>query len=239
MLVARSHGARLELPGADLEMANLPHVDLRFANLAGANLRGAMLWGALLDGACLDGADLTCDNLTWSNLYGCGLKGALLIEADLDEALVGPSLADAVTLGADLVTVTPMMTGPDSWAKVAGGTGDPTLRARGDALWKAHRAQAPASLRARGAAGFSRKAEQLALSRARVLSDDDLQDLLRWSVATGRPLNLRGCNLGGANLRGAVLRGACLSFTDATGADTRGADLEGASLDESQGWRRS
>jgi uncharacterized protein YjbI with pentapeptide repeats len=91
-------------------------------------------------------------------------------------------------------------------------------------------------LRARGAAGFSQKADELERARTRVLSDADLHDLLGWSKTTGSPLNLRGCNLSGANLRNASLRGACLAFTDVTGADARGVDLTGANLQDSCGW---
>jgi uncharacterized protein YjbI with pentapeptide repeats len=105
-------------------------------------------------------------------------------------------------------------------------------------------------LRKRGAAGFSLsgndpgftgdwiayKAMRLEQARMRVLSDEDLQDLLRWSASTGKPLNLRGCNLSGAKLRKASLRGACLAYTDATGADIEGVDLSGADLEGSHGW---
>ena len=75
-------------------------------------------------------------------------------------------------------------------------------------------------------------------AQTRVLSDPDLQDLLRWSASTGKPLNLRGCNLSGAKLRNASLRGACLAFTNATGADIHGVDLAGADLEGSYGWER-
>lgn len=110
LLVARSsvevHHEPVELAGAVLEMAALPHVDLRGANLKGANLRGAMLWGARFDGACLDGADLTCSDLSWASLAGCSLRETLLVEAEMDETLVDLGLQGAVTAGAGMTTVT-------------------------------------------------------------------------------------------------------------------------------------
>ena len=260
MLVARSsvssppgHRPPLDLAGANLEMANIPHIDFAGANLKGANLRGAMLWGALLDDACLDDADLTCADLTWSSLCGCSVKGTLLVEADLDEALVD-GLGDAVTAGAAMITINPC--GPAfrkfRSAHASNASEDVSRKSRDDALLKAHVQAAPLSLRKRGAAGFRLsnpgstinadaylyKAKRLEEARSRVLNDADLQELLHWSASTGRPLNLRGCNLSGANLRDASLRGACLAFTNATGADVRGADLTGVNLEDSRGWER-
>lgn len=235
MLVARSsvgaHHVPLNLAGAQLEMANLPHVDLRGANLARANLRGAMLWGARLDGACLDGADLTCANLIWGCLRACSVNGTLLVEAALDETVVC-CLSEAITAGADLITVTftaealRQMVQRDAGTlgeiaeEVAGRS--EALRARDSAILRSHAQSAPPTLRARGAAGASRRYEELQLARARVLSDGDLEELFCWSAVTGKPLNLRGCNLSGASLRTASLRVAGLEWTDATGADTRG-----------------
>ena len=252
ILVARSsvgaHHVPLNLAHAQLEMANLPHVDLRGANLAGVNLRGAMLWGARLDGACLDGADLSCANLTWGSLVGCSMNGTLLVEADLDETLVDGGLWDTVTVGAEMVTITP--TGED-WGLSAQDWSHSTpprlmpeemirikaaAEARDAVILREHRQRATPAMRRRGASGFSRKFEELELAQARVLSDHDIQGLLHFSAATGKPLNLRGCNLSGANLRNAVLRGACLSFTDATGAEKRGVDLIGADLEHADGW---
>lgn len=251
MLVARSsvgvHHVPLNLPNANLEMANLPHVDLRGANLAGADLRGAMLWGARLDFACLDGADLTCANLTWGSLVGCSMHGTLLVEADLDEATVDGGLGNAVTAGADMVTVTfgLNMLGqlqeeaarpPRELSEDMARRGE--AKAGEQALLEAHRQNAPWSLRKRGAAGFTKKGEQLEQAQARVLSDGDLQDLLHWSATTCKPLNLRGCNLSGANFRDALLDGACLGFADLTGASMRGASLVGADMENSCGWRK-
>jgi len=111
--------------------------------------------------------------------------------------------------------------------------------ARDYAALRAHKQSAPMSLRERGAAGFSPdKHWRLHQARTRVLSDADLEDLLRWSASTGKPLNLRGCNLSGAKLRNASLRGACLAFTNASGADIDGVDLAGADLENSYGWER-
>jgi uncharacterized protein YjbI with pentapeptide repeats len=265
MLVARSsvsshlaHRVPLNLAGADLEMATLPYVHLYGANLKGANLRGAMLWGAILDDACLDNADLTCADLTWSSLSGCSTKGALLVEADLDEALVDDFLPDAVTAGSYMDTISLTAQGggrmaesrPDTPEEMA--RTNQAKRARDDAVLRAHKQRAPLSLRKRGAAGFglcrndpgftddgyAYKRRKFDQAQTRVLSDDDLQDLLRWSASTGKPLNLRGCNLSGANLRNASLRGACLAFSNATGADVHGVDLAGADLEGSYGWER-
>jgi len=250
----------LNLAGADLEMAILPRVDLSGADLTGANLRGAMLWGARLDRACLDGADLTCADLTWSSLAECSMKGTLLVEADLDEARV--DLGGAITVGAAMETVTftaPAIrrmresrdeAGPERETPEEVFRRTEAARVREEAILHAHQQSAPLSLRKRGAAGFrlcrsapgfagdwyAYKEGKFQQAQTRVLSDVDLRDLLGWSAATGKPLNLRGCNLEGANLRNASLRGACLAFTRATGADTRGVDLDGADLEGSWGW---
>jgi len=260
MLVARSsvpsdcgYHVPLNLAGADLEMADLPHVDLRRANLKGANLRGAMLWGALLDDACLDDADLTCTNLTWSHLCGCSKKGTLLVEADLDEAQVD-GLSDAVTAGADMFTISFTVKRVEADKRMDESQPDALeeMKRAGEAILRAHIQSAPLSLRKRGAAGFGLcssdpgftddwiafKHSKLDQAQTRVLSDADLQELLRWSASTGKPLNLRGCNLSGAKLRNASLRGACLAFTNAIGADIDGVDLAGADLDDSFGWER-
>jgi uncharacterized protein YjbI with pentapeptide repeats len=259
MLAARSsvsspsgHRIPLNIAGADLEMATLPHVDLRGANLKGVNLRGAMLWGAILDDACLDGADLTCADLTWSDLCGCSMKGTLLVEADLDEALVDwGELLDAVTAGADMTTIN-FTGGPTSRMLEEMDRTYAAKLARDAAVLSAHEKSAPLSLRKRGAAGFglcrndpgftgdwhAYKCRKLDQARTRVLSDADLEGLLRWSASTGKPLNLRGCNLAGADLRNASLRGACLAFTNATGAAIDGVDLAGADLEGSYGWGR-
>lgn len=258
MLVARSsvssplgHRVPLSLAGADLEMANLPHVDLSGSNLKGANLRGAMLWGALLDDACLDDADFTCADLTWSSSCGCSMKGTLLVEADLDEALVDP-LGDAVTAGAGNMITTHFCDQAFqrlSSARASSAPEEVFRKSRDDAVLRAHVQTASLSLRKRGVAGcwlsnpgdqdvFAYKYRRLEQARSRVLNDADLQELLRWSASTGKPLNLRGCNLSGANLRNASLRGACLAFTNATGADIHGVDLTGASLEDSRGWER-
>jgi uncharacterized protein YjbI with pentapeptide repeats len=234
-------------------MADLPHVDLRGANLKGANLRGAMLWGAVLDGACLDDADLTCANLTWSEVCGCSMKGTRLVEADLDEALID-GLADAVNAGAAMFTIGYIANRVEADNRMVEIPPDALeeMERADEAILRAHIKSAPLSLRKRGAARsalcrsdpdftddwISFKHRQLDQARTRVLSDSDLQELLRWSASTGKPLNLRGCNLSGAKLRNASLRGACLAFTDATGADIHGVDLAGADLDNSYGWER-
>ena len=264
MLVARSsvssdlgHRVPLDLAGADLEMATLPYVDLRGANLKGANFRGAMLWGAVLDDACLDDADLTCADLTWSDLPGCSMKGTLLVEAELDEALVD-DLSDAVTAGAGMITINYTEDLLERFRRMLPEELKEMERAaeaeeaRYEAILRAHRRSAPLSLRKRGAAGFGfwrsdmgstgdwyeYKRWTFDQAQTRVLSDADLQDLLRWSASTGKPLNLRGCNLSGAKLRNASLRGACLAFTNASGADIGGVDLTGADLETSCGWER-
>ncbi len=254
----RGHRVPLDLAGADLEMATIPHLDLTGADLKGANLRGAMLWGALLDGACLDDADLTCADLTWSSTCGSSMKGTLLVEADLDEALVD-HLGDAVTAGAGNLMTTHICSGA---FQRLGNAGSPHAlenvlgrsRETDDDVLRVHLRTASLTLRKRGAAGWRLgdpestmgaeaylvyKARKLAQARSRVLDDADLRDLLRWSASSGKPLNLRGCTLCGADLRNASLRGACLAFTDATGADLRGVDLTGADLEGAGGWARA
>jgi uncharacterized protein YjbI with pentapeptide repeats len=262
MLVARSsvsshlgHRVPLNLAGADLEMAILPYADLVGANLKGANLRGAMLWGAILDDACLDDADFTCADLTWSSLSGCSMKGTLLVEADLDEALVDWALSDAVTAGANTITIslTEQAIRSLTGQAIRRNAPEEVFREnRDDALLRAHEQSASLSLRKRGAAGFklcrsdpgftgdwyAHKRKRFEQAQTRVLHDADLHDLLRWSASTGKPLNLRGCNLSRANLRNASLRGACLAFTNATGADIHGVDLAEADLEGSHGWER-
>jgi uncharacterized protein YjbI with pentapeptide repeats len=257
MMVARSsvgeHHVPLDLAGANLEMANLPHVDLSGANLAGANLRGAMLWGARLDGARLDGTDLTCANLTWCSLLHCSTQETLMVEADLDEATVG-DLSQAITTGADMVTVMYFLDAlkarmralgeaPEEARSARGAPEDvgraakerEEREARGQALLIAVEKNAPPALRRRGKAGFGHKHEELERAKARVLSDSDIQELLRFSREERKPLNLRGCNLSGADLRDAPLDGACLRFANLTGADTRGASFVGADMQDVYG----
>jgi len=260
ILVARSsvssplgHRVPLDLAGADLEMATIPHIDFAGANLTGANLRGAMLWGAILDDACLDDADLTCADLTWSDLCGCSMKGTLLVEADLDEALFDSGVPwDTVTAGAYMTTINFSAKAHKRMVESQPDAPEEMVRKnRDDAVLRAHQQSASLSLRKRGAAGFrlcsdpeftgdpyAYKARLLEQARSRVLNDADLHELLRWSASTGKPLNLRGCNLSGADLRNASLRGACLAFTNATGADIQGVDLTGADLENSRGWER-
>lgn len=235
MLVAKSsvgaHHVPLDLHGANLEMANLPHVDLQGANLAGANLRGAMLWGTQLNGACLDGADLTCSNLTFASLHDCSLRGTLLVEADLDETIVDRSLSEATTAGAGMQTVTIVLSATAAQrVETEGGIPRREIppevkKAQEAAILKAHLKSVPPALRQRGVAGFSHKTQSLKDAKTRVLSDADIQELLRWSAKEGKPLNLRGCNLSGANLRNASLDGACLA-----GANLEGSDITHASF---------
>jgi uncharacterized protein YjbI with pentapeptide repeats len=245
--IARSsvgtHHVPLDLAHANLELANLFAVDLRGANLTGANLRGAMLWSARLDSACLDGADFTCANLTWAWLVGCSMRETSFIEADLDEAVVGnpDDIGCAFTTGADMVTLNYHSSdwldryrraeSPSERARLmveAKRVRGPVHEARARALLEEHLQRATQALRMRGAHGAAHKGEELERAKARVLTDDDLQDLLRWSATTGKPLNLRGCNLTGAKLRKANLDGACLAFADLTGADIHEASFEGA-----------
>jgi hypothetical protein len=181
----------------------------------------------------------------------------------LDEALVD-RIEDAVTAGAGNMETTHICDQAlqryrsaleaDEMEELAANEVEEVSReSTDDAVLRAHEQSASLSLRKRGAAGFwlsnpessgdpdsylAYKARQLDQARRRVLSDADLQELLRWSASTGKPLNLRGCNLSGANLRNASLRGACLAFTNATGADTHGVDLTGADLEDSRGWER-
>lgn len=245
MLVARSsvgeHHVPLNLAGANLELCNLPHVDLRGANLRGANLRGAMLWGAKLDGACLDGADLSCANLTWCTFYDCSMQGTLLIEADLDEATLSFGSRGAVLVGASMNTVSFGLSpaGAQRLAAQRDSLEEPAHRqmteAEEQALLVAHRKNTPVAVRQRGAARDIRKLKQLWQAQARLLSDADLAELLRYSTETGRPLNLRGCNLSGASLKDAALDGACLAFADLTAANLHGASLEAADFTDSWG----
>lgn len=246
MLVARSsvgdHHVPLDLASADLEMANLSHVDLRGANLAGANLRGAMLWGAKLDGACLDGTDFTCANLTWCTFYDCSMKGTLLIEADLDEATLDFAASQAITVGASMTTVSYGLS--EAGAKrlesrrASGEESVPQKlsEAQQQALLDAHRKTASPSLRQRSATGLAQKYKRLRQAQARILSDADLEELLRFSVESSKPLNLRGCNLTGAKLQDAALDGACLAFANLTAANMKGASLEGADLTDAWGF---
>ncbi len=246
MLVAQSsvgpHHVPLDLRGANLELANLPYVDLHGANLAGANLRGALLYGADLSAACLDAADLTCANLTEANLGDCSLRNTLFIEANFDEAIVSLDLGDAITAGAQLLTV---LFSAATWMKQrAPGGGPPpppapelipkeVKEAAAEALLAAHREHAPRSLRERSSALW-RQPGSFQRACARVLGDSDLQQLLRFSAEAKKPLNLRGCNLCGAQLRGADLHGACLAYADLSGADLTDASLVGADLHQTR-----
>lgn len=236
LLVARASVGEartpLDLAGANLELANLPHVDLTGADLTGANLRGAMLWGATLDGACLNGADLSCAQLTWANLSGCSLQDTLFFDADLDEGSIPFDSGQAMWSGADLHSVLfgiPAQGLPEGW-----GQSSPEARAEREAAeavrFEALKREASPTLRQRGVSGRSKKYEELEKAKVRVLTDEDLRELLQFSRDTGKPLNLRGCNLAGVDLRGAELSRACLSCADLSGAVLAGAVLKGADL---------
>jgi hypothetical protein len=178
------------------------------------------------------------------------MQRTLLVEADLDEATVGGGLHDAVTAGAAMNTVLFSLSAFQRSAQDADGS-SATREAAEQAILNTHRQNAPKPLRMRGAAGFalnrsdlafvgdgcaSYKDERLSQAQGRVLSDNDLRDLLDWSAMTGNPLNLRGCNLSDANLSNAMLDGACLAFVNLTGADIRGASFVGADIENSYGW---
>ncbi len=157
------------------------------------------------------------------------MKGTLLVEADLDEALVDDFLSDAVTAGSDMITISFTAQAHRRMAESQPDAPEEMVRtneaklARDDAVRRAHEQSAPRSMRKRGAAGFelcrndpgftgdwyAYKRRKLDQAQTRVLSDADLQDLLRWSASTGKPLNLRGCNLSEPSFE--TRRFACLS----------------------------
>lgn len=242
MLVAKSsvgaHHVPLDLRGANLELANLPSIDLRGANLAGANLRGAVLWGAQLIGACLDGADFTCASMSDCIVQGCSLQGTLFIEADLTEGMVGFEFMDAIAPGANLSTILYSLSknGERRLKNPPAGPLREVKAATEQALLAAHIKNASPALRQRGAVGRGKGIDESS-ALARVLSDADIQELLRWSAKAGKPLNLRGCNLSGANLCNASLNGACLVHADLTGADITNASFVDANLNRVRGLR--
>jgi len=73
----------VDLKGANLEGAYLPHVKFAGSNV---NLSGARLVGADLRGADLTGVWLLAANLEGANLKGANLEGANLRGANLNDA---------------------------------------------------------------------------------------------------------------------------------------------------------
>ena len=130
-----------KLNGVDLSNARLANVDLRGTDLRGANLSGADLTSARFEGADLAGSDLRGANLSGADLTSVRFEGADLAGSDLrgatydveqiksaniEDALLPPSLEDFLREMA--VEPTPPMDdlGPafrrlyDSWVKLGG-----------------------------------------------------------------------------------------------------------------------
>lgn len=91
-------------PGADLSGDNVPGIDLQFADLAGADLSGSILTGWIAEDANLAGANLTGvdgqGNYTGANLKNAGISGSLggstFVNTNLTEAsMVGGSNYDS------------------------------------------------------------------------------------------------------------------------------------------------
>ena len=118
-------------------------------------------------------------------------------------------------------------------------------------LFEAFKREASPTLRQRGVSGRSKKYEELEKAKVRVLTDEDLRELLQFSRGTGKPLNLPRLQSGGVDLRGAklsrpacpapicpgaVLSGPCSMSRPARAwladADLSGAQLDGAKLTE-------
>ncbi len=88
------------------------------------------------------------------------MKGTLLVEADLDEALVDDFLSDAVTAGSDMITISFTAQAHRRMAESQPDAPEEMVRtneaklARDDAVRRAQEQSAPRSMRKRGAAGF-------------------------------------------------------------------------------------
>jgi hypothetical protein len=111
VLTGGKAGARANLAGANLSVADLRYAyltdanfhgaNLRYADLGGAYLRGADFYGADLRGAYFRDANLRGANLSGAYLYGANLSGAYLYGADLSGAYLSDAyLGDAYLSGA-------------------------------------------------------------------------------------------------------------------------------------------
>lgn len=87
---AKAHGAQLQ--GADLSDAQLPNADLSSAQLQGANLRGANLTNVNFTDANLEGANLSRADLRTAQFTHTKMKGAVLVEAVVDDKILGADL---------------------------------------------------------------------------------------------------------------------------------------------------
>ena len=95
--------AGIDLCGADLWMANLPHANLAGANLQDANLSMANLQDTRLGGSNLQGADLVMANLQDAYLERANLQNGILVDANLQNAnLMRANLQDAYLERANL-----------------------------------------------------------------------------------------------------------------------------------------
>jgi len=82
---------KIDLPGIQLNRADLSNINLNDANLNGANLSGADLSNAHLHRANLSGANLSGTNLSGANLHKANLISADLKRTDLSGALLSKS----------------------------------------------------------------------------------------------------------------------------------------------------
>ncbi|MGH8611820.1 MAG: pentapeptide repeat-containing protein [Gammaproteobacteria bacterium] len=100
----QAHLQGANLSWAKMDGASLFKAQLHGAHLYGAGLRDADLAGTRLHGADLEKAQLHLANLRLAQLYGTNLKKAKLHRADLGHAvLVGADLKETQLYGADLV----------------------------------------------------------------------------------------------------------------------------------------
>ncbi|HYH29027.1 MAG TPA: pentapeptide repeat-containing protein [Pseudonocardia sp.] len=113
----RREASDLLLRASELTRGRGP--DHRGADLVGAALRGRDLRGANLRGALLVAADLRNADLRGADLIGADLRGADLAGADLTGALFLTQSQLAAARGDGRTTVSPPITRPAHWPRVA------------------------------------------------------------------------------------------------------------------------
>ncbi|MGK7909243.1 MAG: pentapeptide repeat-containing protein [Synechococcus sp.] len=199
--------AELQLPNADLRVANLQSANLEEANLRSTNLRRANLRKADLLGANLQNADLMR-----VNFEGALLQEANLSNANLQEAILQAGLSSANLSSADLQNAN--LTSADL---------------RGANLYKANLQWAFLSGASLGSANLSNADLREARLYGTDLRETNLQEADLWNAELPNAF-LQEADLWKAHLRKAYLPGANLLEANLRDTDLRQAFLQNANL---------
>lgn len=236
----------VNLSGTDLRWIQLPEANLKLANLQKADLSGANLRKANLQWASLRGANLSRVTLEGTDIRGADLTGAKnLISRQVAVAIydkktkfpAGMSFGnipkyDQFSLRSNLGVKT--LVGAEAqgmilrWGDFAGADMQWSSLQRTD-LTGANLSQANLSGANLHDANLWEVDLQMAnLKNASLQGSNLKQANLRIADLTGT--NLQGANLSGADLYKAKLQSAKLTEANLSGADLSGADLRGADL---------